>query len=82
MAFAVVPAAVVPAGETDVVVVVAVVDLEEAEGRAGDEVGGRLVEIQAGTIVIEVGGDGVENVMSGGAAPTDNNYLWMTPRLI
>jgi hypothetical protein len=74
-------ATVEPAGEADVVVVVAFGDFDEAAGGVGEQVGGGAGEIEA-AVVVEAGRHGVEDVVGGGAAAADDNEFGECPSFV
>jgi hypothetical protein len=72
------PTAVVPAGEADVVGIILIGDFDEVTGDAGEQCVGGDVEVEA-AVVVEAGGDGVEDVVRRGAAAAEDDYLRMIP---
>jgi hypothetical protein len=74
-------AAVIPAGEADVVGVVAFGEVDEVAGSAGEQCVGGGVEVEP-AVVAEPGGDGVEDVVRRGAGAADDDEFGVVPRIV
>src|SRR3982074_2135518 len=75
------PAAVVPAGEADVIGIVPLGECDEVAVDTGEQCVGRGAEVEA-AVIVEAGGNGFQDMVRRRAAAADENEFGLIPCVV